>query len=60
MVFVLAAATGLRCAELFALRLNDVDFRAGTIRVGESADQRTCKIGPCKNAFSRVTAGKLI
>jgi integrase len=49
MVLVLAAATGLRCGELFALRLNDVDFKAGTIRVDESADQRTYKIGPCKN-----------
>lgn len=50
MVFVLAATTGLHCAKLFALRLNDVDFRAGAIRVGKSVDQRTCKIGPCKNA----------
>src|SRR6202162_2995877 len=28
---ILASATGLRCAELYALRMNDVDFRAGTI-----------------------------
>ena len=55
MVFVLAAATGLRCGELFALRLNDVDFEAGTIRVDESADQRTYKIGPCKNAAAYRT-----
>jgi Phage integrase family len=55
MVFVLAAATGLRCGELFALRLNDVDFKAGTIRVDESADQRTYKIGPCKNAAAYRT-----
>ena len=54
-VFILAAATGLRCGELFALRLNDVDFRAGTIRVDESADQRTYKIGPCKNAAAYRT-----
>jgi integrase len=49
-VFLLAAATGLRCGELFALKLNDIDFKAGTIRVDESADQRTYRIGPCKNA----------
>jgi len=48
--FVLAAATGLRCSELFALRVNDIDFKAGTIRVDESADQRTYTIGPCKDA----------
>jgi integrase len=48
-VFILAAASGLRCAELFALRINDLDFKAGTIRVDESADQRTYIIGPCKN-----------
>ena len=27
MVFTLAAATGLRCAELFAFRINDIDFK---------------------------------
>src|SRR5208283_1331817 len=35
-LFILAAASGLRCAELFALRINDLDFKAGTIRVDES------------------------
>jgi integrase len=54
-VFILAAATGLRCGELFALRLNDVNFKAGTIRVDESADQRTYKVGPCKNAAAYRT-----
>jgi integrase len=54
-VFILAAATGLRCGELFALRVNDVDLKAGTIRVDESADQRTYKIGPCKNAAAYRT-----
>lgn len=55
-VFILAAATGLRCGELFALRLNDIDFKVGTVRVDESADQRTYKIGPCKNvaAYRKV------
>ncbi|PYU37814.1 MAG: hypothetical protein DMG54_00345 [Acidobacteria bacterium] len=56
MVFVLAVATGLRCSELFALRLNDINFKEGTVRVDESADQRTYIIGPCKNvaAYRRV------
>ena len=54
-VFILAAATGLRCGELFALRLNDINFEAGTIRVDESADQRTYKVGPCKNAAAYRT-----
>ncbi|HEY2123692.1 MAG TPA: hypothetical protein VGH07_08870 [Chthoniobacterales bacterium] len=49
-------ASGLRCAELFALRINDLDLKAGTIRVDESADQRTYILGPCKNvaAYRRV------
>jgi integrase len=55
MVFILAAAAGLRCGELFALRLNDIDFRAGTVRADESADQRTYKIGPCKNVAAYRT-----
>jgi integrase len=53
--FILAASTGLRCGELFALRLNDVDFKAGTIRVDESLDQRTYTVGPCKNATAYRT-----
>jgi integrase len=54
-VVLLAAATGLRCGELFALRHDDLDFRAGTIRVDESVDQRTFTIGPCKNAAAYRT-----
>lgn len=54
-VFLLAAATGLRCGELFTLRLNDIDLDAGAILVDESADQRTYKIGPCKNAAAYRT-----
>ncbi len=50
MAFLLASATGLRCGELFALRVNDINFKAGTIRVDESVDQRTYTMGPCKNA----------
>ena len=55
MAFVLASATGLRCGELFALRVNDIDFKARTIRVDESVDQRTYTIGPCKNAAAYRT-----
>jgi len=54
-LFILAAASGLRCAELFALRINDLDFKAGTIRVDESTDQRTYIIGPCKNVAAYRT-----
>jgi integrase len=50
MAFLLASATGLRCGELFALRVNDINFKAGTVRVDESVDQRTYTMGPCKNA----------
>jgi integrase len=55
MAFLLASATGLRCGELFALRVNDIDFKAGTIRVDESVDQRTYTMGPCKNAAAYRT-----
>jgi integrase len=50
-IVLLASASGLRCGELFALKENDVDFKAGTILVDESSDQRTKgKIGDPKNA----------
>ena len=55
MAFILASATGLRCGELFALRVNDINFQAGTIRVDESVDQRTYTMGPCKNATAYRT-----
>jgi integrase len=54
MLFILASATGFRCGELFALRINDVDFKAGTIRVDESVD-RSYQVGPCKNAAAYRT-----
>jgi integrase len=54
MVVLLASATGLRCGELFALRVNDINFKAGTIRVDESVD-RTYAIGPCKNVAAYRT-----
>jgi len=46
----LAAASGLRCSELLALRGNDLNFGANTIIVDEASDQRTSgKVGECKN-----------
>lgn len=49
-LFLLAAASGLRASELLALRVNDVDFDASTVRVEESSDQRSGgRIGECKN-----------
>lgn len=53
-LFSLASASGLRCGELFALRMNDLDFNANTIRVDESVDFLG-KIGPCKNATAYRT-----
>jgi integrase len=53
-VVLLAASTGLRCGELFALRVEDIDFKAGTVRVDESVD-RNYEIGPCKNAAAYRT-----
>lgn len=50
-IVLLAAASGLRCSELLALRVNDLDFTASTIRVDEASDQRSAgRIGQCKNA----------
>jgi integrase len=49
-LILLAAASGLRCSELLALRVNDLDFDANTIIVDEASDQRTSgKVGECKN-----------
>lgn len=56
MLFILASAADTRCSELFALKPNDVDFKADTIRVDESSDQRTKgKIGECKNVAAYRT-----
>jgi integrase len=53
---LVAAASGLRSSELLALKTNDVDFKAGTIRVDESSDQRNNGvIGPCKNVAAYRT-----
>jgi integrase len=47
---LLASAAGLRCSELLALKIDDIDFVASTIRVEESSDQRGAgKVGLCKN-----------
>jgi len=55
-LILLAAASGLRSSELLALKINDVDFKASTVRVDESSDQRSNgKIGPCKNAAAYRT-----
>jgi integrase len=53
---LVASASGLRCSELLALRPDDLDFDANTIRVDESSDQRNDgTIGPCKNAAAYRT-----
>ena len=45
-----ASASGLRCAELLALRLDELDFHANTIVVEEASDQRTAgNFAECKN-----------
>ena len=55
-LILLAGASGLRSSELLALKGDDIDFRAGTIRVDESSDQRSNgTIGPCKNAAAYRT-----
>src|SRR2546430_17647838 len=47
---LLAAGAGVRSSELLALRVNDLDFEASTLRVDESSGQQNAgKIGPCKN-----------
>jgi site-specific recombinase XerC len=50
-LILLAAASGLRSSELLALRINDIDFKASTVRVDESSGQQTNgRIGLCKNS----------
>ena len=49
-LILLAAASALRCSELLALRVNDLDFNRNTVIVDEASDQRTSgKVGECKN-----------
>jgi integrase len=53
---LLAAASGLRSSQLFALRIADLDFAVGTVRVEASSDQRSAgKTGPCKNVTAYQT-----
>ena len=53
---LVASASGLRCSELLALKMNDIDFKANTIRVDESSDQRDRgRIGSCKNVAAYRT-----
>jgi integrase len=53
---LLTAGSGLRSSELLALRVNDFDFEASTLRVDESSDQRNAgKIRPCKNVTAYRT-----
>jgi integrase len=55
-LFLLAAASGLRCSELLALKANNLDFEASAIRVEESSDQRSGgRVGPYKNATAYRT-----
>ena len=55
-LILLDSASGLRGSELLALRVNDVDFKARTIRVEESSDQRSGgMVGACKNAAAYRT-----
>jgi integrase len=46
---LLGSASGLRPEELLALRINDIDFRASSLRVDQALDRKGV-IGPCKNA----------
>ncbi|WSQ35352.1 tyrosine-type recombinase/integrase [Streptomyces sp. NBC_01224] len=51
---VTLAGSGLRIGELLGLRVSDVDFGAGAIRVGRQR-LRSGKIGPAKTTKSRGT-----
>ena len=48
------SASALRPGELLALRLNDIDFKASTVRVDEALPRKG-EIGPCKNAAAYRT-----
>ncbi|HEX2711312.1 MAG TPA: tyrosine-type recombinase/integrase, partial [Candidatus Acidoferrales bacterium] len=50
----LESASGLRPGELLALRVNDIDFSASTVRVDEALPRKG-EIGPCKNAAAYRT-----
>lgn len=48
-----AAETGLRPGELFALRWDDLDPRAGVVYVRRAADSKSRRVGPTKNGRER-------
>jgi len=55
-LILLAAGSGLRTGELLALRVRDLDFKAKTVQVKFSSDQRNGgKIGRCKNVTAYRT-----
>jgi integrase len=49
-----AAWTGVRPGELFAIRWRDVDMDAGELRIREQFNTRTGTYGPTKNSFPRT------
>jgi integrase len=55
-LILLGAASGLRCSELLALKVDDINFDARTIRVEESSDQRNGgRMDECKNVAAYRT-----
>lgn len=53
-LIAVAAWTGVRPGELFALRWGDVDFDRGELRVREQFNSKTGRYGPTKNSFPRT------
>lgn len=51
---LLGSASGLRPGEVLALRRNDIDTKASTVRVDEALPRKG-EIGPCKNAAAYRT-----
>ena len=59
-LLLLDSASGLRCSELLALRIGDIDFATRTIVIDEATDQRSSgKVDLCKNeaAYRTVFLG---
>ena len=59
-LILLDSAAGLRCSELLALRVGDIDFAGSTIVVDEASAQRSSgKVEVCKNptAYRTVFLG---
>jgi integrase len=53
-LITVTSASGLRWEEVAALRINDLDFKANTIRVNEAVDFLG-NMGPCKNVMAYRT-----